>query len=223
MVWDKQVSKFLIREQIANSSDADYFFSIDQAYLFSKDWDKDILGLYNDGEVLSGNHGISFSTSYKFRTEYSEFDISEKTKTNFISPRFIFTKMDIFKKLPSLRRIKYFGESEVLSFFLNSKGIDIYAVPTEMFLSLDSDISSHEYLPFSRTHNYNLVIDMMKNKENIFFDDHVDTYDISNKIGYNFYKLSYHPFQKNDIEYSVETSIDDLSGTRFFGGIRSIY
>ncbi len=222
-IWDKQVSKFAIRESVAHKSQGDYFLSLDQSANLCKNWDTELIAMHNGNDVLSGNYGIEFSKEYKFVTEYRELDIFEKVLTNFISPRFIFCKLIDFQNFPTLSKLKHRGESEVLSIFLNLLGVSIYAVPTNMFKFLDNDITTQDYLPFSINHNYNLVLDMIKGKDNVFFNTPIDIERVINKIGYDFTKLSYHPFQENDVEYSTDTSIDELSGTRFFGGVRSIY
>lgn len=223
MIWDKQVSKFTVREEVARTSQGDYFLTMDQSAVFCQDWDKELIKMQQGSDILSGNYLIKFKKEYKFFTEYEESENFEKYLTNFISPRFIFARLSDFNLLPSLSKLKHLGESEVLSVFLNDRDVNIYSVPSYIFNFLDSDIKSYDYLPFSISHNYNLILDMVKGKNNIFFDKKVDMGKISKRIGYDFSQLSYHPFQQNDIEYSTETSIDEMSGTRFFGGVRSIY
>jgi hypothetical protein len=64
---------------------------------------------------------------------------------------------------------------------------------------------------------------MFKDKSNIFFQEIVNIKKFEDFIQYNFSELSYHPFPENDIVYDPVTSLDDLEGERFFGGVKSIY
>lgn len=224
IVWDSTESNFTFRDEFADSVSGDYIFIIQGSKTFSKDWDTELINLLDNNEVISGNHAIDFiNENHKFFATYKKEIINKKTLTNWIDPSFIFTSFDIFKKMPSLAKLKYHGEQEVLSAYCFANNIKIFGISTNFIIELDDPIYKQDYIPFSLNHNYNYVIDMFKGKENIFFNDFLNIEKFEENLKYNFSKLSYHPFPANDIEYSTETSIDDLDGERFFGGINSIY
>lgn len=224
VVWDSTRTKFANYEDVLSHEQGDFFFSIDGAKKFIKDWDIKLIELANKDEILSGINAITFnSNSYKFFVDQIKNPTIEKINTNWIDRSFIFTNFELFKSLPSLTKLKYRGEEEVLSLYCFAKNIKISAIPSEYVLDLDKDILSFDYIPFSINHNYNTVIDIFKNKDNVFFNEHIDIQNFENKFNYSFSSLSYHPFQENDIEYDPSTSLDDIEGERFFGGIKSIY
>jgi hypothetical protein len=223
-VWDTVKNKFTSRINIINSSDADYVCYIDGTKNFIKDWDNKYISLLEKNQILSGTSEIVFSnTDHKFFCNYEKIPAKEKKLTGWIDPSFIFTTFDIFKSLPSLETLKHNGESEILSLFCFAEGIDIFCIPYQYITYTGKDISEHDYIPFSINHNYNYVIDVFKQKGNIFFEEEVDIDKFEKFIGYDFSKLSHHPFPENDIEYDPATSLDDIDGKRFFGGIKSIY
>lgn len=224
IVWDSTESNFTFRDDFINSNSADYILVLDGAKTFIKDWDEVLINNLNNNEIISGNHSIEFKNDFhKFFITYKKDIVKEKTLTKWIDPSFIFTTFEIFKNLPSLSKLKYHGQEEVLSAYCFANNIKIYSMDTDFLIELDNAIYKQDYIPFSLNHNYNLVIDMFKGKENVFFKTPLNIKDFEKFLGYAVSKLSYHPFPENDIEYSTQTSIDDLEGERFFGGINSIY
>jgi hypothetical protein len=224
IMWDSTQTRFDCQNNILQQENGDYFLSIDGAKLFAKNWDTELINLLGKDEILSGDSMIEFSKKDpKFFIEKTKTLTDKKISTDWIDRKFVFSYFDVFNKLPSVHRLKYYGEEEVLSLFCFNRGIKIYAISNSIIKDIEKDLLSYDYIPFSITHNYNLVIDMIKNKENIFFGDPIDIAAIESKFDYKFSELSYHPFQENDIEYNPNTSLDDMEGERFFGGIKSIY
>lgn len=223
-MWDSVKNKFTSRNDIVKSTHGEYLLYVDGSKTFIEDWDIKLIDLLGNNEVLSGTNQVTFLNSdHKFFTTYSKDSVKEKTLTKWIDGSFIFTTFDIFKDFPILDSLRYRGESEVLSLHCFAKSLRIFAIPENYIVSTGRDILDYDYVPFSVNHNYNYVIDLFKGKENIFFKENVDIRSFENYMLYDFSKLSYHPFPENDIDYDPVTSIDDIDGTRFFGGIKSIY
>lgn len=224
IMWDSIETKFDCRAKVLDKEEGDYFFAIDGSKQFCKNWDLKFIKSLDEKEILSGTNKINFNNEkYKFFVDYDKTPINQKDLTNWIDRSFIFTHFKLFKDLPLLLELKFRGEEEVLSLYCHVNDIKISAVPSDYLVEIDKNIFEYDYIPFSINHNYNYVIDLFKNKSNIFFKDEVDVINFEKKLGYDFSKLSYHPFPENDIEYNPNTSLDTLEGERFFGGIKSIY
>ena len=223
-MWDSTKSKFVSRNEIVNSHYGDYLLYIDGSKEFIRDWDVKLIDMLETNEVLSGTNDIVFSnTDHKFFCTYEKHPAKEKNITKWIDTSFIFTTFEIFKSFPSLTQIKHRGESEILSLFCFINSINIFCVPSNLVVSIGKDLLDYDYIPFSINHNYNSIIDVFNGRGNIFFDEVVDIGKFEKFISYDFSKLSSHPFPENDIEYDPRTSLDDIDGKRFFGGINSIY
>lgn len=224
IMWDSVETKFDCRAKVIDKENGDYFFAIDGSKQFTKFWDTKLIKSLGEKEVLSGTKDIKFnSEKYKFFVNYEKEHIAQKTKTNWIDYSFIFSQFDIFKTFPLLLNLKFRGEEEVLSSYCYANGLNIFAVPSDYIIDIDKNIFEYDYIPFSINHHYNYVIDLFKEKQNVFFNTYFDVKGFEVLNNYDFSKLSYHPFTENDIEYNPNTSLDTLEGERFFGGIKSIY
>lgn len=224
IMWDSVESKFTCRSKIFQHEFGDYFLAIDGSKQFVQNWDIQLINLLNQNEVLSGSNSIEFDNNdHKFFVKYNKTAVNQKTLTNWIDNTFIFTHFETFKQFPQLQNLKFMGEEEVLSLYCLTKNINIFAIPNGYIVDIDKSIFEFDYIPFSINHNYNLVIDLFKGKVNSFFEQDVNIENAEKEIGYDFSKLNYHPFIQNDIEYNPDTSMDNLEGERFFGGIKSIY
>jgi hypothetical protein len=222
--WDSVTNKFSARSKVFDIDSGEYFLSIDGAKSFIKNWDIELIRLLDEGEIISGSNAIYFKNlDHRFFCTYDKALSEDKVLTKWIDPSFIFTTFEIFKSFPKLLELKHNGESEILSLFCFSKLFDIYCAPKDYIVSIDKDILQYDYIPFSINHNYNLVLDVFKKNSNVFFEDYTDLKNFETFINYNFSELSYHPFPENDISYNPTTSLDDIEGERFFGGIKSIY
>lgn len=223
-MWDSAKNKFVSRNDIVNSNHGDYLLYIDGSKDIIKDWDTKLIDILGPNEVISGTSEIVFSnTDHKFFCTYEKYPAAEKKMTKWIDPSFIFTTFEIFKSFPSLNSLKHRGESEVLSLFCFANSINIFCAPSNFVVGIGKDLLDYDYIPFSINHNYNNVVDLFNGKENLFFEEFVDIKKFEHFISYDFSKLSKHPFPENDIEYEPTTSLDDIDGKRFFGGINSIY
>ena len=68
--------------------------------------------------------------------------------------------------------LKYNGEEEVLSLEFFTNNIDIYACPSSLYTKVGHDPILELYVPFSKNHNYNEALAILKNGQNLFTNVH---------------------------------------------------
>ena len=119
-------------------------------------------------------------------------------KNNAIDSNFIFFKKEIIKDIKFPSYLKMLGESEDISIKLYCKGIDMIS-GLEGLVTMDNN-DSYDYLPFSKTHNYNEVERLYKNGFNSYcsIQEEHSRYQEYSKM-FNLKKVY---DQINDVEYS---------------------
>ena len=222
--WDRMTSKFKYLSDQVSRSYSDYFMYIDGEVYLEKNWDMElVMGNGVRDIVISGNHALEFDMSdYKFYTKYSNHEIEKTTKTNWVKKELIFMSTDRFKSMPNLSLLKHNGIEEMYSLFCALNNVDIYALSTAWYKTSGS-IYDNDFIPFSPNSNYNMVIDTLKSVPNRLFPTPVDVGILSNKVGFDFQKLSRLPFERNDIEYDPIMNIDLMASERFHGPGKSMY
>ena len=123
--------------------------------------------------------------------------------------------------------LKYFGEEEILSLQYFKDDIKVYAAPENLvkinrYSTLDD---FNYYVPFSKYHNYNQVINLFKNNENNIVGK-LDP-EIKNSFNkfHNFLFEGLHPlpFSTNDVSYSItDSKYDKMDGRRFIKQIQKV-
>jgi hypothetical protein len=211
--WDSQTSRFKYMNLFKKRQGFDFFMYVDGAKMFEKDWDLEFLKFKNQMKsILSGSHDIVFNkNNYKFYPDYKKIKIMKATKVNWVSKDFFFVHFELFKFLPDISMFKYHGLEELFSLFAADEGIPVVAIPTDLVVDKEPDISENDFVPFSLYHNYSKVIDCFKLK-----DDHIPgVKELMNIIDYDFTSLSYFPYPVNDVEYTFVSNLDMVSEKRF--------
>ena len=203
---------------------SDYLLFIDGSVMFEKNWDMElVMGHGDQNIIISGNKKIIFDSSYyKFLPNYTKEDISTTTQTNWINKDFIFMSKETASLLPNPEKLKWDGIEELWSLFCVTYGIGIYAIATAWYNKISQPLSNYDYIPFSKVHNYNMIIDMFKSKPNSLSPTILDVQKLSDIHSYDFSQLSYMPFAHNDISYEPSMDIDDMDSERFHEVIKSI-
>jgi hypothetical protein len=214
LTWDDIDSPIDYKKQILYNSKTEYFLSISDDILVSKNWDEDLIEfLKTKDAVLSGSGKLTLvKKNLFFFTQLREKSLSFN-KTNFIDKNFIFCKTDLLKEAyPD--NLKYFGEDEMISLNLFNKKIDIFSLPSTIYKDLMVRSIENSYTTFSLEHNYNLVIEEYKKAPEEFL--------ISCGIDRDsLYPL---PYGHNDVEYNPsQLSFQDLDARKFVMDIRGIY
>jgi hypothetical protein len=222
--WDEMISKFKYLKDKLSVCDKDYFLYIDGEVFLEKNWDLElVMGHGGRDIVISGNNAVEFDQSdYKFYTSYNHHEINTTTRTNWIDKNFIFMSTERFKSMPNLSLLKHYGIEEIYSLFCSLNNVEIYALATAWYRT-NGSIFDNDFIPFSPTSNYNLVIQTLKSLPNRLFPIPVNVGVLSNLVGYDFQRLSPLPFERNDIEYDPVMNLDAMASERFHGSGKSMY
>jgi hypothetical protein len=221
--WDRIESSYTFLNNSINSAETDYFMYVEGAVYFQPGWDLElVMGHAGRNVIISGNAGVHFQKESNFYPPYKSFESSTANITNWISHDFIFMDTNLFKMFPDISLLKYIGLEDVFSLYAAHLDIRVQSIPSAWCKRIDGGIFSIDYVPFSLKHNYNLVVDLYKEKQNVFFNDIFCVARLSNLVGFDFSTLSYLPYAHNDISYNPEMKIDNISAERFSQNIRSI-
>lgn len=220
--WDNLKSRFSYLNESKARDGYDFFMYVDGAKMFQKNWDMElVMGHGGRRVVMSGNHSIVFDTTeYRFYSDYILGDIDYTLRTNWIVKDFIFMSFDLFKTFPDVSMIKYNGFEDLYSLFAAHNNIEVNAIATAWVQDHEPKITEHDFIPFSINHNYSMVIDCFKSLSGCLVDG---SKELSALNGYEFERLNYLPYQRNDILYDQIMDIDSVGGERFHDVRKSLY
>jgi hypothetical protein len=224
IIWDRRGSRFRYRDLVINHNNTDYTLIVNGSVSFEKDWDTRLIDLVDsDKDVVSGFGKYVFDENYKFFPSYTVQSSDSVLETGWVSKHFMFTKSINLKSILDISFLKYNGEEVMLSLSCKENGLKVYSLPTDSVSVLDIDLEEHDYIPFSKNHNYNLVIDTVQNGSNRFGISKSSVERLSEQIGYDLSKLSRLPYPTNDEEYDPIMNIDSFQESRFAENFRSLY
>jgi hypothetical protein len=230
--WDSIKSPIKIQEEKLINSKSKYILLMCDRTILDKNWDNKMINFIDEKPVIiSGNGSIKIKNKNIFfvNTEVSNND--NFSITNYISSSLIFGLKNTFDHfmingyaLPSY--LKYYGFEEIMSVQLYSKGVPIYSTPTDLYYVLPYNQLEdfNIYVPFSKTHNYNEVIELFQNNKNKYIE--INSQQIlrfSQYHNFDFSSLKYLPYPKNDVAYSTQDSrFDKMDGRRFLDGVKRL-
>lgn len=222
--WDTMTSRYRVLGQRMKNLNADYLLFIDGSIMFEKNWDMElVMGHGGQNIVMSGNKKIIFDSSdYKFLPQYTKENISTTVQTDWINKDFIFMSRETANILPNPEKLKWDGLEELWSLFCVTHNIGIYAIATAWYNKISLPLSGYDYIPFSRVHNYDMIIDIFKSKTNELSPVVLDVPKLSHIHSYDFGKLSYMPFAHDDISYDPSMDIDNMASERFHEVIKEL-
>jgi len=227
--WDQITSPSVYKNLSIKKYNYDYILFLSDNVLLSNNWDEKIINLLNNKNIiLSGNSKFKINKKNFYSIEKENIEsINDITITNFIDKSFIFGNRKTFEEIYFPPYIKYFGEEEVLSIDIFSKGIDIYAVPTEIYSKVLPDLITEIYVPFSLNHGYNHALSLFKNNKNQFIDltqRKRTVKDFCNFHNFMFNSLNYLPFFTDDVQYDpYGLNFDKVDARRFVARTKAIH
>lgn len=210
-----------------------YHLSITPGTMVEQDWDTKLINFVSGKNIIvSGNKQVRIKNKNLFFVEKEFSDINDFTLTNYVDRNFIFGNVVMMKNsylgqynFPGW--LKFYGEEEALSLQYFKDSIDIYAAPEDIvkinrYTTLED---FNYYVPFSKYHNYNELINLFKNNNNQIVgainSDVVENF--SKYHNFNFRSLEYLPFETNDVSYRItDSSFDKVDGNRFIKNIRKV-
>ena len=214
VVWDEIKSPIDYKKEILHNSNSEYFLSISDDILVSKNWDEESINfLKTTNAVLSGSGKLNLEKKNLFFFKQLREKSLSFNKTNFIDKNFIFCRTSILKGVYP-NNLKYFGEDEMLSLNLFNKNTEIFSLPSGLYKDLLVRSIENSYTTFSLEHNYNLVVEAYKKAPEEFLA----------ACGIDKDALYPLPYAHNDVEYDPDgLSFQDLDARKFVMDIRGIY
>jgi hypothetical protein len=214
IVWDEMKSPIDYKKEILYNSSSEYFLSISDDILVSKDWDEESINFLKTKDVvLSGCGELTLEKKNLFFFKQLREKSLSFNKTSFIDKNFIFCKTSMLKGIYP-NNLKYFGEDEMLSLNLFNRKTEIFSLPSKLYKDLLVRSIENSYTTFSLEHNYNLVIEQYKKAPEEFLI----------ACGIDRDSLYPLPYAHNDVDYNPdELSFQDLDARKFVMDIRGIY
>lgn len=189
-------------------------------------WDTKLMSMLEDEDVIfSGAGKVSVAQKDLFSIEATYSDSKLFNRSQIVDRNFIFGKAEAFDKILVPDFLKYHGENEYLSVSFLSKGYDIISVPSSMYSDSHSRQIENTYHTFSLEHKYNLVIDILHNKN-------LDRYKLSRQAVNRF--MEFHgidpkslkrlPYSPDDVSYDpYNLEMHNVDARRFIAGTKAVY
>jgi len=210
--WDDTKGIPFYRKHVLFDQKADYFLELSPNISLLSEWDRVLIQSLKENTIISGNcfrNILVKNNSIVFNKKYSDIVL----ESNFIDTDLIFLKQKESIFLNQLSCLKHYGQELFASILSLNKEMKIFAINSTFYKikSIDKDIM---YYPYSKTHGYNKMIDIINSLNNNQFEKFhgIKVSDIP--------KL---PYQIDDVPYhDALTSIDQNSSTKFHAGYNRI-
>jgi hypothetical protein len=211
--WDEIIGPAEYKSNMIDSDQCEYILSCSDDILVSKNWDEKLINfLKNENAVISGKGKLKLSKKDLFFFKQDRSSSLEFTLSNFIDRNFIFSKISNLKTLYP-KEVKYYGEEEMLSLSLFNKKIKIVSSPSDTYEDLENRTIENSYVPFSKEHGYNSVIQNYWTTGAELLKFHGIGIGDLNKLPYNPDDVAYHPYQ---------LSFQDVDSRKFLLPIKEI-
>lgn len=210
--WDDTKGIPYYRKHILFNQTAKYFLELSSNISLSKNWDSLLIDSLLPNTIISGNYLKNINISGSSIT-FNKETIDVMSESNFIDTDLLFLKQSDSIFLNQLQYLKKDGQNLFGSIISMNRGMNIFSMNSSFYTvkSYDSDIL---YYPYSKTHGYNKMIDIVNNLNNDRFEKFhgIKVSDIP--------KLQY---QVDDVPYhDAVTSIDQNASTKFHVGYNRI-
>ena len=225
--WDWLTNQCQQKYSFLNRSKSDYILFLEDNVLLEKNWDITLVDFVEKNNcVVSGQSKISleFENIFYLKKVYSDSDTF--ALNNYVDRALIFAKRDHLKIVKYPVYLKYNGEEEHLSLSWFVRGIDIYGMPTGSYKVVAENSIKNLYVPFSKNHNYNEVVDLLEYGKNRYFSALEQTRTLEDFIDFqniNLKQLKKLPYPSNDVLYDPESlKMNKIDARRFIDRTREI-
>lgn len=212
--WDWQRSPAIYKSKEISSTSSEYFLVLSDDIVLSPGWSEAAINFLESGiqeSIVSGFGQTSFLVKDLFSLEISNYETSEFFSTKVADSLLVFSKSSTLKKMGYPKLIKYFGESEMLSFFAFEKGIKIFSMPSNFVTDRKERTLENKYVTFSLEHGYNLMIQTISKS-------------FWSYIGFESTPIKMLPYNPDDVYYNPnKTTFDKLDARKFISGVKAIY
>ena len=224
--WDTIQSPCERKGHIVNISTADYILELSDDCIVSKGWDQSLITFVSgEQRIVSGNKKAKLTNSDRFFLKVSGEPSSSFELSGYIDRNFVFASTNIWNSITYPYYLKYNGEEEMMSLDFFRSGKNIYSAPSNTYTDLGIRTIENIYVPFSKDHNYNLVVKSLtvtdpdeKHKFQKSLSDFLDFHGISNLV------LNELPYPTNDVSYNpYGLKFQDIDARKFISNTKAIY
>jgi hypothetical protein len=222
--WDELLSPLHYLKKCLNENSSkqyDYALLLKQHIELPKNWDTELINSLPESSVLSGTGAYNISIDKYFYVKKTEKETKEISQTSYIDRNFIFGRFDSISKIEIPNQLKYHGEEEYISISLLNNDIQIYSLPSGYYKKISPPIHERGYVPFSLNHNYNEVIDILKNNTTSKLV-YLNPQSFISATGIKVEELYPLPFDFNDIEYDRHSHLDTVGGRRYIEKLNAV-
>jgi hypothetical protein len=211
-----------------NLCDSDFMLLMSDNILLKDNWDEELINaLPNKNSIISVKNKIQLKNQglFYFKKEESVSDIF--SSTNFVGRDLIFGHSSTLKRVGYPQYLKYYGEEETLSMMYYSDNVKVYSCPNNFYAKEGKNTIEEIYTTFSKYHNYNEMISLLKNEKNKHIDlnnplsPSIENFCQIHGIDRNsIYSI---PFPDTDVEYDPdESKYRDIESNKFMTKVNYI-
>jgi hypothetical protein len=224
--WDTIQSPCERKGNVINISKADYILQISDDSLVSPSWDNALITFISEERrIISGNRKIKLFQKDKFFLGVEKEKSFNFELSNYIDRNFVFASRRIWNSISYPYQLKYNGEEEMMSLDFYRAGKNIYSAPSNIYQDLGLRTLDNLYLPFSKNHGYNSVVDSLMSGS----DESNKNFTRTRSDFFTFHKIeniSLHklPFSTDDVSYNpYGLSFQDIDARKFISSTKAIY
>ena len=211
--WDDYKSIAYYRNAvILNDKITNYFLELNPNISIMNSWDLYLKSVLKDRSVISGK-GIPKLSIDRHLVVVDRDESSEVSLVNYIDINLLFLKLTDAMILTKLNMLKDLGQDLLASVLLVSAGYRIESLPSTAYEQHKQE-NDGTYVPYSKIHGYNKMLDYIKSKNNQLFDSF---------HGISLRELTRLPYEIDDVSYlKFKISLEYSEIPRFLSGYNGV-
>lgn len=218
--WDHITSPCKHKSNSIKTSFANYTMIISDTVMLKTNWDLDLINFVgNKNIIVSGKGKTSISHNGIYYLSRASEESDSFILDNWIDRDFIFGQSKTVKSIEYPDYLKYNGEEEVLSMSYFANGIDTYSAPSDFYYNTGINSIMTTYHTFSKDHNYNECVSLIKSGQNKYIDLNNLARSINEFLSIHNISKDYIkplPFLLNDVDYDPHTMVFDKVDSKKF-------
>jgi hypothetical protein len=224
--WDKIDSPCELKGSLLHQAIATHVLLVSDDVVLSPSWDVTVKEFIDNRNIVVSGAGVA---GINRLDQFSINPIYQNTNDFYLSQyavrEFVFASRDVWNKFSYPYQLKYNGEQEMLSLNIFRSGTDIYSAPTRLYTDLKARTIEKLYVPFSKDHRYNDIIDEFYRHDR---DEYLEysRWKIEFLKFHNIYedKLKKLPYQNDDVFYRPEQlAFQDIDARKFISKTKAVY